>query len=103
MQVRLLQWINRLETLSARERAMALIGAPLVLVMAGELLVFGPARSQAADAQKQADRQQTEVKSLSAALAALPVAASRHMTAVALASANTVDLMVDSLRLIELD
>ena len=75
MQVKLLQWINRLETLSARERAMALIGAPLVLVMAGELLVFSPARSQAAEAQKQADRQQTELKSLSATLAALPVVA----------------------------
>ena len=72
MQVKLLQWINRLEVLSARERAMALIGAPLVLVMAGELLVFSSARSQAADAQKQADRQQTELKSISAALAALP-------------------------------
>ena len=75
MQVKLLQWINRLEVLSARERAMALIGAPLVLVMAGELLVFAPARSQAADAQKQVDRQQIELKSLSAALAALPVVA----------------------------
>ena len=75
MQVKLLQWINRLETLSARERAMALIGAPLVLAMAGELLVFGPARSQADSAQKQADRQRTELKALNAALAALPVVA----------------------------
>jgi hypothetical protein len=75
MQFKLLQWINRLETLSARERAMALLGAPLVLVMAGELLVFAPARSQAADATKQAERQQTELKSLSATLAAIPVAA----------------------------
>ena len=75
MQVKLLQWINRLEVLSARERAMALIGAPLVLVMAGELLVFGPARSQAAESQKQAERQKTELKSLEAALAALPVVA----------------------------
>jgi len=75
MQTKLLPWINRLEALSARERAMALIGAPLVLVMIGELLVFGPARNQVADAQKQADRQQTEMKSLNAALAALPVVA----------------------------
>jgi len=75
MQVKLLQWINRLETLSARERAMALLGAPLVLVVAGELLVFAPARGQVAEAQKQAERQQGEVKSLSAALASLPVVA----------------------------
>ena len=72
MQVKFLQLVNRLEALSPRERAMALIGVPLVLVMASELLVFGPTRTEAAEAQKQADRQQTELKALSAALAALP-------------------------------
>jgi hypothetical protein len=75
MQVNLLQLLNRLEALSLRERAMALVGAPLVLLAAGELLVFGPAARQAADAQKQADLQQTELKALSAALAAQPVVA----------------------------
>jgi|GEM_PF-2598930 len=72
MQAKLLQLVNRLEALSPRERAMALIGVPLVLVMAGELLVFGPTRAGAVEAQKQTDRQQTELKALSAALAAMP-------------------------------
>lgn len=75
MQAKFLQLVNRLETLSPRERAMALIGVPLVLVMAGELLVFGPTRTQAAEARKQTDRQQTELKALSTALAAMPAVA----------------------------
>jgi len=72
MQAKFLQLINRLEVLSPRERAMALIGVPLVLVMAGEMLVFGPTRTEAAEARKQSDRQQTELKALSTALAAMP-------------------------------
>jgi MSHA biogenesis protein MshJ len=72
MQAKLLQLVNRLEALSPRERAMALIGVPLVLVMACELLMFGPTRAGAAEAQKQTDRQRTELKALSTALAAMP-------------------------------
>jgi hypothetical protein len=75
MQTKLLQLVNRLETLSLRERAMVLLGVPLVLLVAGEFLVFEPARKQAAEAQKQANLRQTELKALSATLAALPVAA----------------------------
>jgi MSHA biogenesis protein MshJ len=75
MQMNLLQMLNRLEALSLRERAMVLLGAPLVLLAAGELLVFGPAAKQAAEAQKQTEVQQTELKALSAALAAQPAVA----------------------------
>jgi MSHA biogenesis protein MshJ len=75
MAARLSELLNKLEALSPRERAMAIIGPPLVLAMAGELLVFSPSRKQAVEAQKQAELQQTELKGLSAALAALPVMA----------------------------
>lgn len=75
MQPNLLQLLNRLEALSLRERAMALLGVPLVLLAAGEVLVFGPAADQAAQAQKQAEQQQVELKALKEALAAQPVAA----------------------------
>ncbi len=75
MQNKLLQMANRLEALSLRERAMVVLGAPLVLVVAGELLVFGPAGKQAAEAQKQAELQQGELKALSAVLAARPAVA----------------------------
>lgn len=75
MQIKLLQMLNRLELLSLRERAMVLLGAPLVLVVAGELLVFGPIGKEAAEAQKQVDRQQTELKALGAVLAAQPAVA----------------------------
>ena len=75
MQSKLLQLFSRLEALSPRERAMAVIGVPLVLLVAGEMLVFGPARNQAAEARKQADLQQTELKALSATLAAMPAVA----------------------------
>ncbi len=73
--MKLLQMLNRLEVLSLRERAMVLVGVPLVLVVAGELLVFGPIGKEATEAQKQADRQQDELKALSAVLASQPVAA----------------------------
>lgn len=75
MQSNLLQLLNRLEALSLRERAMALLGVPLVLLAVGEVLVFGPAADQAALAQKQAEQQQVELKALSEVLAAQPVAA----------------------------
>ena len=51
---------------------MALLGVPLVLLTAGELLVFSPARNQATEAQKQAELQRIELKAISATLAALP-------------------------------
>jgi len=75
MQGKALQLLNRLEALSLRERVMVLLGVPLVLLVAGEFLVFEPARKQASEALKQADLKQTELKALSAALAALPVVA----------------------------
>jgi len=75
MPMKLLQMLNRLEALSLRERLMVLLGAPLVLVVAGELLVFGPVGKEAAEAQKQADGQQDELKALSAVLAAQPAVA----------------------------
>ena len=54
---------------------MVLLGAPLLLVVAGELLVFGPVGKEAAEAQKQADRQQVELKALGAVLASQPAVA----------------------------
>ena len=75
MQTKLLQMLNRLEALSLRERAMVLLGAPLVLVVAGEMLVFGPVGKEAAEARNQADRQQDELKALGAVLASQPAAA----------------------------
>jgi len=75
MALNLTQMLNRLELLSLRERVMALVGAPLLLLLAAELLVFAPAGKEAAAAQKQAELQQTELKALSAVLAAQPVQA----------------------------
>jgi len=74
MQARFLQLLHRLETLSLRERVMTLLGVPLVLLVAGEWIVFGPARNQAVEARKQADRLEGDVKALDAALAAQPAA-----------------------------
>ena len=74
MQARFLQLLHRLETLSLRERVMTLLGVPLVLLVAGEWLVFGPARNQAVEARKQADRLEGDVKALDAALASQPAA-----------------------------
>jgi hypothetical protein len=42
MQARFFQLLHRLETMSLRERVMTLLGVPLVLLVAGEWLVFGP-------------------------------------------------------------
>lgn len=75
MQIKLNQLANRLEALSLRERAMVVLGAPLVLVVAGELLMFGPVGKQAAEAQKQTELKQGELKALSAVLAAKPAVA----------------------------
>ncbi len=72
MQMKPLQMLNRLEALSLRERAMVVLGAPLLLVIAGEFLMFGPVGKQAAEARKQVDLQQDELKALSAVLAAQP-------------------------------
>jgi len=74
MQARFLQLLHRLETLSLRERVMTLLGVPLVLLVAGEWIVFGPARNQAVEARKQADRLEGDVKALDAALASQPAA-----------------------------
>jgi MSHA biogenesis protein MshJ len=74
MQAKLLQLLSRLELLSLRERLMVLIGIPLVIAVAAELLVFSPARKQADAASKEADRLQGDAKALGAVLAAQPAA-----------------------------
>jgi len=74
MQARFLQLLHRLETLSLRERVMTLLGVPLVLLVAGEWLVFGPARNQVVEARKQVGRLEGEVKALDTALASQPAA-----------------------------
>ena len=100
MQVNLLQMLNRLEALSVRERAMVLVGAPLALLAAGELLVFGPAAKQAAEARKQAELQQTELKALNAALAAQPVAAPLPGADQLLEQRNELQARIDAARAI---
>lgn len=72
MPPRLTRFFNRLEALSPRERLMAIVGAPLLLVLIGEGVVFDHMRKLTADAVKQADRQAGEVKALHAALDVLP-------------------------------
>src|SRR5437867_4592387 len=100
MQVKLLQLLNRLEALSLRERAMVLLGAPLVLLAAGELLVFGPAAKQAAEAQKQVELQQTELKALSAVLAAQPAVAALPGADQLLRQRNELQGQIDAARAI---
>ncbi len=75
MKARIIELLNRLQGLSPREQIMVVVGLPLVLVVLAEFLIFDPARKQADAAVKQAELQQTELKALSATLAALPVVA----------------------------
>lgn len=96
----LLQMLNRLEALSLRERAMVLLGAPLMLLVAGELLVFGPVGKEAAEARKQADRQQDELKALSAVLAAQPVVAPLPGADQLLTQRNALQGQIDAARTI---
>jgi len=72
MHPRLTRIFNRLEALSARERLMAIVGVPLLLVGVGEGVVFEQGRKLAADALKQAERQGSELKALQVTLDALP-------------------------------
>jgi MSHA biogenesis protein MshJ len=72
MPPRLLQLINRLEALTLRERIMALVGLPLLLIALAEMLWFSPTRAQAVEARKQTELKQAELKALSAVLAAQP-------------------------------
>lgn len=69
MQANLLHWINRLEALSLRERIMVVVGVPVVLVVIGQFLVFGPAAARSAEARKQIELREGEVKAFSDALA----------------------------------
>lgn len=98
--MKLLQMLNKLEALSLRERAMVLLGAPLMLVVAGELLVFGPVGKEAAEARKQVDRQQDELKALSAVLAAQPVVAPLPGADQLLSQRNALQSQIDAARTI---
>ncbi len=64
--------LQRLEALSLRERAMLLLGVPLVLVAAAETLAFEPARKKVVELAKTAARQQTELKAINDVLALQP-------------------------------
>ena len=75
MRAKLLQLVNRLEILSPREQGMVLLGIPIVLLVAGEFLLFGPARDQAVQAGKQIALKETELKALSTVLAEKPAVA----------------------------
>ena len=75
MQAKIEQLLNRLEALALRERVMLLVMVPLVLALLGEFFVFDPARKQTANAIRQAEQQQSEIKALATVLAAKPVAA----------------------------
>jgi len=79
---------------------MVLIGAPLMLVVAGELLVFGPVGKEAAEARTQADRQQDELKALSAVLAAQPVVAPLPGADQLLSQRNALQGQIDAARTI---
>jgi MSHA biogenesis protein MshJ len=72
MRAKLLQWIKGLEALSLRERILVVIGVPVVLLVAGEFLVFGPAATKSAQARKQTELRQSEVKALSESVAMQP-------------------------------
>jgi len=100
MPIKMLQMANRLEALSLRERAMVVLGAPLVLVVVGELLVFGPAGKQVAEAQKQAELQQGELKALSAVLAAQPAVAPLPGADQLLSQRNELQGQIDAARAI---
>ena len=67
--------LNRLETLTWRERALMLVMVPVVLGLLGDLLVFDGARKQAGAAEKLAAQQENDVKALTATLAAMPATA----------------------------
>jgi MSHA biogenesis protein MshJ len=75
MRAKLLQWIKGLEALSLRERILVVIGVPVVLLVAGEFLVFGPAATKSAQARKQTELRQSEVKALSESVAMQPAVA----------------------------
>ena len=98
--MKLLQMLNKLEALSLRERLMVLLGAPLMLVVAGEVLVFGPVGKEAAEARKQVDRQQDELKALSAVLAAQPVVAPLPGADQLLSQRNALQGQIDAARTI---
>src|SRR5919201_615165 len=100
MQNKLLQWLNQLETLSLRERAMVVLGLPLLLLAAGEMLVFGPARTQADEARKQTDRLEADAKALGAALAALPAVGPLPAADQLLRQRNDLKAQIDAARAI---
>ena len=66
------QTLNRLETLSLRERIMVVVGVPLLLAVAAEFLVSEPAIKRAAQDLKTVQLQEAELKAMNAALAAQP-------------------------------
>lgn len=72
LKAQLVQWLNRLETLSLRERIMVVVGAPLLVAVAGEFLLAEPAVKRAAQDTKLAELQEAELKAIGAALAAQP-------------------------------
>jgi len=100
MQAKLLQLLGRLEALSLRERAMVLLGIPLALVAAGEMMVFGPARQQTVEASKQADKFESDLKALSAALAARPAVAPLPRADELLSQRNELQRQIDAARAI---
>ena len=75
MHPKLLSLFNRLEVLPPRERLLTLVGAPLLLVLLAEAVVFDPARRQTAEARTQVERQQAELQSLRGVLQAMPAVA----------------------------
>jgi hypothetical protein len=96
MQARLLQFLQRVETLSLREQVMVLLGIPLALVVAGEFLLFAPARTTAAEAIKLADRLESDVKTLGAVLAAQPAVASLPAADQLLRQRNELQAQIDA-------
>ena len=71
MSPKLTQLMNRLEVLSSRERVMALVGVPLLLVLLGEAAVFDPARRQTVEHAKAVVAQAKEMEALQGVLQGL--------------------------------
>lgn len=72
MHPRVTRVFDRLEALSLRERLLAIIGVPVLLVLVAEGALFEQGRKLAAEAAKQAERQSGEVAALQTTLKALP-------------------------------
>src|SRR5438105_6650032 len=100
MRAKFLQLVNRLEILSPREQAMVVLGIPIVLLVAGEFLLFAPARDRAIQADKQTVLKEAELKALSTVLAEKPAVAPLPAADQLLRQRNELQGQIDAARAI---